>query len=142
MRKERDYRYYEDLFFQEVRDLEDQQSQSSEKWVWLEFTAKALRSPTACVVENACGYYLNEKGVVGAYLTIRDASRYYMISISDTTQTPDRSLIANALESRTAKISKSGYYQNGCGTLGYWATVQSGDHWYMVSVPDLLQSYT
>ena len=30
---------------------------------------------------------------------------------------------------------------DGRGTLGYWATIRSGDHWYMVSVSDMLQPY-
>ena len=107
----------------------------------LEVVAQALRSPTAVKIENACGYYQNEKGVWGSYLTVWDAGHYHMISISDTTEPPDLSLIANALESRTATISESGRYRNGRGTLGYWATVQSGDHWYMVSVSDMLQPY-
>lgn len=32
-------------------------------------------------------------------------------------------------------------YRNSKGHLGYWATIQSGAHWYMLSVTDMLEPY-
>lgn len=47
--------------------------------------------------------------------------------------------IADALESPEAVTARDGYYQNKRGIWGYYATVRSGDHWYMVAVPHVQQ---
>jgi hypothetical protein len=43
--------------------------------------------------------------------------------------------------SPTRYVKEDGRYTNRRGSLGYYATVQSGGHWYMVSVSDMLQPY-
>ena len=43
--------------------------------------------------------------------------------------------------SPTRYVKEDGRYTNRRGTLGYYATVKSGGHWYMVSVSDMLQPY-
>jgi hypothetical protein len=45
------------------------------------------------------------------------------------------------LVSPEARIEKDGRDPNRKGALGYYATVRSGDHWYMISVSDMLQPY-
>jgi hypothetical protein len=47
----------------------------------------------------------------------------------------------HALVSPTRFVKEDGRYTNRRGTLGYYATVQSSGHWYMVSVSDMLQPY-
>jgi predicted small metal-binding protein len=50
-------------------------------------------------------------------------------------------VLAQALVSPTRYVKEDGRYTNRRGALGYYATVQSGGHWYMVSVSDMLQPY-
>jgi hypothetical protein len=64
-----------------------------------------------------------------------------MISVSHCDEMPTRESVAAALVSRTRKITDEGRYCNRKLTLGYYATVKSGEHWYMVSVSDILQPY-
>jgi hypothetical protein len=49
--------------------------------------------------------------------------------------------VADALVSPARYLKEDGRSRNARGMLGYWATVKSGDHWYMVSVSDMLQPY-
>ncbi len=106
-----------------------------------EVIANALRSLSARRIEECCGYYRNSKEEWGCYLTVWDAGHYHMISVSHVDQVPTRAAIADALTSPTKYVKEDGRYRNARGTLGYWATVKSGDHWYMVSVSDMLQPY-
>ena len=101
--------------------------------------ANALRSPHARIIND--GYYQNEEGIWGWYVTVWDAGHYHMISVSHVSNTPTKHEVAAALVSPTRYIKEEGRYRNSRGTLGYWATVKSGDHWYMVSVSDMLQPF-
>jgi hypothetical protein len=105
----------------------------------LEVVAQALRSPSAKLIHD--GFYQNEHGDWGYYVAIWQAGHYHMISVSHIESVPSSREIANALESSSAYTSDSGRYLNRRGSLGYYATVKSGDHWYMVSVSDMLQPY-
>ena len=64
-----------------------------------------------------------------------------MISVSHIDEMPTPQSVAAALVSRTREIADEGRYRNRKGSLGYYVTVKSGDHWYMVSVSDMLQPY-
>ncbi|HSC57403.1 MAG TPA: hypothetical protein VLC51_09370 [Nitrospira sp.] len=105
----------------------------------LDVISNALKSPTAKVIQD--GYYQNEQGVWGYYITVWDAGHYHMISVSHTEQPLSPHDIAKALTAPEARIESDGRYQNKRGTLGYYATVLSGEHWYMVSVSDMLQPF-
>jgi hypothetical protein len=105
----------------------------------LEVIANALRSPTARVIHD--GFYRNDEGEWGYYVTVWDAGHYHMISVSHITDVQSPNEIATALESPLRNVTEDGRYSNARGTLGYWATVKSGNHWYMVSVSDMLQPY-
>jgi hypothetical protein len=74
-------------------------------------------------------------------LTIWDAGHSHMISVSHTNNVPTPEELAEALVSATRYVKEDGRYTNRRGTLGYYATVQSGGHWYMVSVSDVLEPY-
>jgi len=100
----------------------------------LQVIADALVSPLGRTIEECCGYYQNRKGDWGRYMTVWHASHYYMISISHIEDVPTRKAVARALVSPLAELYESGNYVNRRGTLGYWATVKSGDRWYMLSV--------
>jgi hypothetical protein len=52
-----------------------------------------------------------------------------MISVSNAHEVPTLAAVAK-------HVKEEGHYCNARGTLGYWATIRSGDHWYMVSVSD------
>jgi len=52
-----------------------------------------------------------------------------MISVSNAHEVPRLAAVAK-------HVKEEGHYCNARGTLGYWATIRSGDHWYMVSVSD------
>jgi hypothetical protein len=105
----------------------------------LEVVANALKCPRARMIQD--GYYQNRAGVWGYYVTVWNAGHYHMISISDTESTPTLAAIAAALVSPTIHVDIDGRYRNSKGTLGYYATVKSGEHWYMVSVSDLMQPF-
>jgi hypothetical protein len=105
----------------------------------LQVIANALRAPTARQLFD--GYYQNEQGVWGYYVTVWQAAHYHMVSVSHTDSMPSLDQIADALTSPAARVHSDGRYVNRKGTLGYYATVESGDHWYMVSVSDMLQPY-
>jgi len=107
----------------------------------LEVVANALRSPHARLIESSCGYYQNRKGEWGVYLTLWDAGHYHMISVSHIDSIPTNEEVAKALTSSEAHVVNDGRYPNRKGTLGYYATVRSGDHWYMISICDMLQPY-
>jgi hypothetical protein len=107
----------------------------------LEVIANALRSPSGRLLEECCGYYQNAQDEWGYYLTVWHAGHYHMISVSHVNNIPSLPEIADALESPLARVTDDGRYRNRRGTLGYWATVQSGHHWYMLSVSDMLQPY-
>lgn len=107
----------------------------------LEVVASALRSPSARLVERSCGFYRNREGVWGYYLTVCHAGHYHMVSISHVEAMPTLLDIARALESPLNDVTEDGRYRNRRGRLGYWATVRNGEHWYMVSVSDMLQPY-
>lgn len=107
----------------------------------LEVVANALRSPSARLIENCCKPYQNEKGEWGYCMTVWDAGHYHMISVSHMNDTPTPEDVADALTSPTRHVKEDGRYKSRRGTLGYYATVQSGGHWYMVSVSDMLQPY-
>ena len=107
----------------------------------LEVIANALRSPSARLIEECCCPYRNSKEAWGYCLTVWDAGHYHMISVSHIAEMPTRESVAAALASRTRKITDEGCYRNRKGTLGYYATVRSGQRWYMVSVSDMLQPY-
>ncbi len=105
----------------------------------LEVVADALRSPTARFILN--DYYQNEQGVWGYYVTVWDAGHYHMISVSHTKSTPTLPEIAEALVCPGAYTESEGRYWNRHGTLGYYATVRSGEHWYMVSVSEIMEPF-
>jgi hypothetical protein len=107
----------------------------------LDVVANALRSPTARIIEECCGYYQNENGVWGYYVTVWHAGHYHMISVSHVEDVSKLNDIARALESPLKNVTEDGRYRNQRRSLGYWATVRSGDHWYMVSVSDMLEPY-
>lgn len=108
----------------------------------LEVIANALRSPSSRLIENCCGSYMNKKGVWGYYLTIWDAGHYHMISVSDVSdEIPTNESVANAITSPLRCVAEDGRYRNSKGHLGYWATLKTGDHWYMVSVSDMLEPF-
>ena len=107
----------------------------------LEVVANALRSPAARVIEDCCGYYQNADGISGYRLTVWHADDYHMISISHFEEVPKLKEIARTLESPLAQVAEDGRYRNQRGHLGYWATMRSGDRWYMVSVSDMLQPH-
>jgi hypothetical protein len=64
-----------------------------------------------------------------------------MISVSHIDEMPTPQSVATALVSPTRKVTDEGRYPNKKGRLGYYATVKSGEHWYMVSVSEMLQPY-
>jgi hypothetical protein len=101
--------------------------------------ANALRSPQARVIND--GYYQNEEGMWGCYVTVWDAGHYHMISVSHIERMPTLADIADALIDPDAYVQSDGRYPNRKGSLGYYATIKSGDHWYMVSVSDLMQPF-
>ena len=105
----------------------------------LQVIANALRSPEAKFIQD--GYYQNEQGRWGYYVTVWHAGHYHMISVSHTETTPSLRDIAEALISSAAYVHSDGRYHNRKGTLSYYATVNSGDHWYMVSVSDVMQPF-
>lgn len=105
----------------------------------LEVIAKALNSPSSNTIHD--GYYQNEQGEWGYYVTVWDAGHYHMISVSHIDRVMPPHEIAQALLSSSAQIHTDGRYRNKKGTLGYYATVRNGDHWYMISVSDLLQPF-
>jgi hypothetical protein len=105
----------------------------------LNVIANALRHPSARLIED--GYYQNKNEEWGYHLTVWFAGHYHMISVSHTLEPQSPEDIACALASREAVVYEDGRYPNARGTLGYWATVKSGEHWYMVSVSDMLQPY-
>jgi hypothetical protein len=107
----------------------------------LEVVANALRSPSARRIDESCGYYQNSKEEWGCRLTVWDAGHYHMISVSHVDEIPTLATVADALVSSTRYVKEEGRYRNARRTLGYWATVKSGNHWYMVSVSDMLQPY-
>jgi hypothetical protein len=107
----------------------------------LEVIANALRSPSARRIDESCRPYRNSKEEWGYSLTVWDAGHYHMISVSHVDEIPTLATIAEALVSPAKDVKEDGRYRNARGTLGYWATVRSGDHWYMVSVSDMLQPY-
>lgn len=47
--------------------------------------------------------------------------------------------IAEALASQDAMIAVDGYYENKSEVWGYYATVHSGNHWYMISIEPMFQ---
>jgi hypothetical protein len=105
----------------------------------LEVIAKALRSSHSRLIQD--GYYQNEQREWGYYVTVWYAGHYHMISVSRTETPPALLDIANALTSPTAYVDSDGRYRNRKGTLGYYATVRSGNHWYMVSISDTMQPF-
>jgi len=107
----------------------------------LDVVANALSSPHARLLEDYCGHYQNEQGIWGWYLTLWHAGHFHMISISHTEEIPTLTEIATALISPAAHVDSDGRYRNRKGTLGYYATVKSGEHWYMISISDMLQPY-
>jgi hypothetical protein len=107
----------------------------------LEVIANALRSPSARRIEEYCLPYRNGKEEWGYSLTVWDAGHYHMISVSHVVEIPTLVAVAEAIESPTRYVKEDGRYRNARGTIGYWATVKSGDHWYMVSVSDMLQPF-
>jgi hypothetical protein len=94
--------------------------------------ANALRSPHVRIIND--GYYQNEEGVWGYSVTVWEAGRYHMISVSHTERPPTLDDIADALISPDAYVQSDGRYPNRKGSVGYYATIKSGDHWYMVFV--------
>jgi hypothetical protein len=64
-----------------------------------------------------------------------------MISVSNADRPPSIREIAEALIAPDARIEADGRHKNKRGTLGYYATVLSGEHWYMVSVSDMFQPF-
>ena len=72
--------------------------------------------------------YQNEKGDWGYSLAVWQAGQYHMLSVSHINSVPSLQEIATALESPSAHTSDSGNYRNRRGSLGYYATVRSGDH--------------
>jgi hypothetical protein len=107
----------------------------------LDVIANALLQPSARIIEDCCGYYQNEKGAWGRYMTVWYAGHYHMISVSHICDVPTPEEVAKALVSSMVYLKDSGHYRNSRGALGYWATVQSGEHWYMVSVSDRIEPY-
>jgi len=82
----------------------------------------------------------NSKEEWGCYLTIWDAGHYHMISVSHVDDVPTRAAIADALVSPPDMSNKMADTTMPRDTR-LLATVKSGDHWYMVSVSDMLQPY-
>ncbi len=78
----------------------------------LEVIANALRSPSARCIEECCGYYRNSREEWGCYLTVWDAGRYQMISVSHVAEIPTRAAIADALVSPTKYVKEDGRYRN------------------------------
>ena len=109
--------------------------------IMLEVIANALRSRSGRLVEECCRPYQNSKEEWGYCLTVWEAGHYHMVSVSHIDDMPTPESIATALLSRGREIADEGRYRNRKGTLGYYATVKSGDHWYMVSVSDILQPF-
>lgn len=107
----------------------------------LNVVANALRSPHNKVIENCCGPYQNEPGEWGYYITVWDAGHYHMISVSHVAEPPSLREVAAAITSPLAELVQADRYYNRRNTLGWWGTVKSGEHWYMISVSDLLQPY-
>src|SRR5437016_13115226 len=105
----------------------------------LEVVASALRSPSRKFIHD--GFYQNAKEEWGYYVTVWDAGHYHMISVSHIDHTPELKEIAEALTSLDCELVQSGRYTNRSGTLGWWATTRSGEHWYMVSVSDTLEPF-
>ena len=56
---------------------------------------EAIRSPHARIIND--GYYQNEEGIWGCYVTVWDAGHYHMISVSHTERMPTLDDIADAL---------------------------------------------
>jgi hypothetical protein len=109
--------------------------------IMLEVIANALRSRSARLVEECCRPYQNSKEEWGYCLTVWEAGHYHMVSVSHIDDMPTPESIATALLSCGREIADEGRYRNRNGTLGYYATVKSGDHWYMVSVSEILQPF-
>ncbi len=105
----------------------------------IEVVANALRSKSRKFIHD--GFYQNDGGEWGYYVTVWDAGHYHMISVSHISETPALEQIAAALESPQRFLKEDGRYPNRCGHLGYWATVRSDGHWYMLSVSDMLQPF-
>jgi|SRR6266446_5044227 len=105
----------------------------------LQVIADALDSGR--IIEDHCGYYQNQNDEWGRYMTVWYAGYYHMISISHIHDVPKPKEVASALVSSAAYVKSDGRYRNRKGTLGYYATVKSGEHWYMVSVSDRLEPY-
>ncbi len=84
----------------------------------LEVIANALRSRSARLIEECCGYYRNSKEEWGCYLTVRDAGYYHMISVSHVDDVPKPEAIADALVLPTRYVKEDGRYRNARGTLG------------------------
>jgi len=93
----------------------------------LDVVANALRSRSARLIEECCGYYRNSKEEWGSYVTVWDAGHYHMISVSHVDDVPKPAAIAYALVSPAKYVKEDGGYRNARGTLGYWSTVKSGD---------------
>jgi hypothetical protein len=98
-------------------------------------------SVTISTPHRRSGYYQNSKEERGCRFTIWDAGHYYMISVSQIDETPTLASIADALVSPAKHVKEEGRYRNARNTLGYWATVRSGNHWYMVFVSDMRLPY-
>ncbi len=105
----------------------------------LEVVANALRSRSRKFIRD--GFYQNGGDEWGYYVTVWDAGHYHMISVSHISETPALEQIAAALESPQRFLKEDGRYPNRRGHLGYWATVKSDGHWYMLSVSDMLQPF-
>ena len=78
---------------------------------------------------------------MGYCVNVSDAGHYQMISVSHVQSVPTLKDIASAILDPEAYVQTDGRYVNRKGTFGYFATIKSGDHWYMVSVSDMLQPY-
>lgn len=105
----------------------------------LEVIADALRSSSSKLIDD--GPYQNREGIWGYYVTVWHAGHYHMISVSNTDRPQTPKEIAQALCSPLRELHDSGNYRNRKGTIGYWATVKCGEHWYMVSCSDIRQPY-
>jgi hypothetical protein len=105
----------------------------------LEVVADALRSKSRRFIQD--GFYRNDDGEWGYYVTVWDSGHYHMISVSHISETPALDKIAFALESPQRFVKVDGRYPNRRGHLGYWATVKSEGRWYMLSVSDMLQPF-
>ncbi len=107
----------------------------------LQVIADALLARSGRTIEECCGYYQNRKGDWGRFMTVWHAGHYHMISVSHIEDVPTSRDVARALVSPLAQICESDNYVNRHGTLGWWATVKSGGHWYMLSVSDTYEPY-